>query len=89
MKLPDCGFNGLLNISHGRRFRDAIEERLVDYGHGRIMYPDKYKDYLAIRRAVILRSGLTVIKNGAMTESEAELLINILNQILPRKGVKK
>ena len=83
MKCPNCGYETNVRINPGTRYRNAVLDRLTDYGYTEWMTPDKYKAYNAVRGTISI---LTGVNGRAITESDAEKAISALDSVLPRKG---
>lgn len=81
----------VLSIKHeGRELKantyiqNAILKRLEDYGYNNAT-PASYSYYTAVRQVIKLRLGKS-ISQGNFYESELGGALEVLNEILPRKG---
>lgn len=89
MNCPKCGYDlPHTNSSHGKRYRDAIEQRLMEYGYPAHMTPKKHQAATAIRNVLRIRYRIQNKAGGSMLCSEADRAIAALNEILPPKGEK-
>jgi hypothetical protein len=88
MKCPNCGYDQpYASAMDGKRYRDAVEKRLMDYGYPERMNPEKHQAATAVRKAISIRYGIKGKPGGHMSPEEAERGIMALNEILPAKEV--
>lgn len=87
MKCPECGYESpIISVDYGKKYRQAVEKRLEEYGYPVGMNPQKHQAATAIRKAISIRYGITCKAGGGMLESEAERAIAGLDEVLPPKG---
>ena len=88
MKCPNCGYDQpYASAMDGKRYRYAVEKRLMDYGYPERMNPEKHQAATAVRKAISIRYGIKGKAGGHMSPEEAERGIMALNEILPAKEV--
>jgi hypothetical protein len=88
MKCPHCGFEQPYTTTFdGKRYRDAVEKRLEEYGYPERMNPQKNQAATALRKVIAIRYGITGKAGGSMLPEDADRAICGLNEILPAKEV--
>lgn len=86
MKCPKCGYEQpYTGVVDGKRYRDAIDNRLVEYGYPKNMNPQKAQAGAAVRKVVTILTGVRAKSGGGMKTESADKAIAALNIILPPK----
>jgi hypothetical protein len=90
LKCPNCGYEQpYTTTDEGRRFREAVFNRLTEYGHSDRMSPPKHLAYESVRKVIGVRFGLVFKAGGSMTKEMADKAIAALDEVLPRKEALK
>jgi hypothetical protein len=89
MKCPNCGYDAPhISVDNGKRYRHAVEKRLVEYGYTEHMTPEKHQAATAIRKVISIRYGVKCKAGGGMLAEDADRAIEGLDEVLPPKGEK-
>lgn len=87
MKCPNCGYDQPhTRTNEGKRYRDAVEKRLVEYGYTEYMTPEKHRAATAIRKVISIRYGVKCRNGGSMLAIQANAAIAGLDEVMPPKG---
>ncbi len=87
MKCPNCGYDAPhISVDDGKRYRHAVEKRLMEYGYTEGMTPEKHQAATAIRKVIGIRCGVKCKAGGSMLAEDAEMAIAGLDEVLPPKG---
>lgn len=87
MRRPNCGpEQPYAKVMDGKRYRDAVEKRLEEYGYEERMSPEKHQAATAIRKVIKIRYNVQFKPGGGMTKDSVDKAIAALDEILPPKG---
>lgn len=86
MKCPNCGHEQQYTcIQDGKRYQDAVDKRLEEYGYPAGMTPYKHQAAAAVRKVISVRYGVKRKAGGSMLAEEADRAIAGLDVILPSR----
>ena len=90
MKCANCGHEQPYTcIQDGKRYRDAVEKRLEEYGYPAGMTPPKHQAATAVRKVIAIRYGISGKAGGSMLPEAADQAISGLDAVLPSKEVER